>query len=111
MMIGTSRVSRAHLHAAADLDSRHARQHPVEHDEVGRVLLDEQQRLVAGLGAGDREALGLEVVGEHLALRRLVLDDEDLGLCRSAHETALPPMKEVRSPLGRSSSGISPVTR
>ena len=61
----------------ADFEARHARQHPVEDDEVGRVLGEAQLGLVAPLDALDDIALRLEIVGEQQGQIRFVLDDQD----------------------------------
>jgi hypothetical protein len=62
---------------AAELQARELRQHPVEEDQVGRPLLDHGDRLLAVERLGDVEARRLQVVGEQLLERRLVLDDQD----------------------------------
>ena len=42
------------------------------------LLLQEDERLLAGLRVHDAEALCLEVIAQHLGERRLVLDDQHL---------------------------------
>ncbi len=79
MRIGDVARIRLGAQAPAQLDARHAGQHPVEHDEVGALLLEEDERFLAGLGMRDAEALGLEIVAQHLGERRFVLDDENLS--------------------------------
>ena len=73
---------------AADLDARHQRQHPVEQDEVGHVLLDRGQRLLAVIGHRDAKARLLEVVAQQFDQRRLVLDDQHARLHRRGLDVA-----------------------
>lgn len=56
------------------------RQHPVEHDEIGPFLLDDDQGLLAGLCVRHAKALRLEVVAKHLRKRRFMLDNQNLGV-------------------------------
>ena len=62
---------------AADLEARYARQHPVEDDEVGRILGQAELGFVAALDALDDIAFGFEIVGEQQREIGFVLDDED----------------------------------
>ena len=62
---------------AADLDARHQRQHPVEHDEIGHLFGDLQHRLLAVARLGDAEALALEVVAQQGHQGGLVFDHQD----------------------------------
>ena len=61
----------------ADLDAGQLGEHQVEHDEVGPIGPEADQGLAAIRRGDDREPLRLEAVGEGLAKRRLVVDDED----------------------------------
>ena len=65
---------------AADLEAGELRQHPVEQEQVGLPLLDQGHRLLAVERLGDGEAGRLQIVGEQLLQRRLVLDDQDQRL-------------------------------
>ena len=89
-MIGIAARLGSRLQPPADLDPRDAGQHPVEHDDIGLVLLEQQKRLVAVLGLGDAEAFGLEVVGQDLPLGGLVLDHQDPGLIRGHRQFPFP---------------------
>ncbi len=68
----------------ANLDPRHQRQHPVEQDEIGRVVLHRGERLLAVIGDRDVEACLLEVVAQQLDQCGLVLDDQHARLQRRA---------------------------
>ena len=54
MMIGTLAVVAAAAQAAAHFDPADALDHPVEQDDVGLHLLDQDQRFLAVAGARDR---------------------------------------------------------
>ena len=56
-----------------------ARQHQVEQDEVGAVAVELLEGGRAVVGDGDLEALLAEHVGQRVAERLFVLDDEDAG--------------------------------
>jgi len=64
---------------AAELDTRNARQHPVKQDYVGARLIDGDERLLAVGRDLHGETLLLEVVGEEVADRLLVLDNKHPG--------------------------------
>ena len=64
-------------HLLADLDAGLVGQHDVEQDEVGVDPVEEAQRLVAVAGRLDGEALAGQARGQRLAVRLLVVDDED----------------------------------
>jgi hypothetical protein len=66
--------------APAELEAGELRQHPVEEEEVRRALFDQRDRLLAVIGLCHREARGLQIVGQQLLQRQLVLDDEDQRL-------------------------------
>ena len=53
------------------------------------LLLQEDERLLAGLRVHDAEALCLEIIAQHLGERRLVLDDQDLRRHRIAPPSAI----------------------
>ena len=73
------RERRAGADPAAELEPVRSREHHVEHDEVGRLLLEQLARAVAVVGLERRVALALEVAHDDLAHDRLVVDDEDGG--------------------------------
>ena len=62
-----------------------AGQHQVEHDRVGRRLRDALVHLLAVDRGVDDEAAGAQVVGQQLAQRRIVVDDEDAWLRGFVH--------------------------
>jgi hypothetical protein len=62
---------------AGHIQAIHARQHEVEHDEVGVVPLDQFERGPPIAGTDDREALLLEVEPEQLDDVAFVVDDQD----------------------------------
>ena len=96
--------------AAADLDAGERRQHPVEHHQVGAPLVDHEQRLLAVHGLTHFEAALLQVVAQQREQRRLVLDDQNVGLHGAVSVSSPAWWKGVTSPLGRSSSTGVPVT-
>ena len=61
---------------AAHVDPGQAREHEVEQDEVGAVLVELRQRGGAGLGHGHLIALATQEVGQGVGVGLLVLDDE-----------------------------------
>ena len=71
--------SRARADPAAELEAVRSGQHDVEHDEVGRLALDERAGVVAVVRLERRVPLALEVAHDDLAHDRLVVDDEDGG--------------------------------
>ena len=105
----------------AELDAGEAGQHPVEQDEIGRMVAQMQFSVVAARHAVDLEALGLEIVAQQQGERLLVLDDQDA--CRHCVSLSLnrPPVQPlaagrstrmlVVSSFGRFSSMDWPVTR
>ena len=68
------------LQATADLNARDTGQHPVEDDDVGLDFIHKDQRIVTGFGLGDAVAFGFEVIGQDFALRRFVLDHQNLWM-------------------------------
>ncbi len=64
------------LQAAQHLEAVELGQHQVEDDEVGVALARDPQRLDPVAGRGGGVAGALEVAGDHLGDRRLVVDDE-----------------------------------
>ena len=62
---------------ATDLDARHARQHPIENDEIGRIFGQPQLGLVAARHALNDVAFRLQVVADEQRQIGLVLDDEN----------------------------------
>src|SRR5437867_2081055 len=50
----------------------------VEHDEVGHVGLDHGAQAFSAVAQRDAETVHLEVITDHLAGRRLVVDDDDV---------------------------------
>ena len=71
--------------AAQELESADARQHQVEHDEVGRVGARELERLLAVAHRPGRVAGALEIAPHDLGDRRLVVDDEDRASGSGCH--------------------------
>jgi hypothetical protein len=76
MMTGRVLVA-SRAQPAADLEARHARQHPVEDDEVGRRFDQPQFGLVAAFDRLGDVALGFEVISQQQREIGLVFDDED----------------------------------
>ncbi len=72
---GARRIPRPH--PAADFEPRHAGQHPIEDNEIGRRFNEPQLRLVTALDAFDDKALGLEIVAQEQAQRGFILDHEN----------------------------------
>ena len=64
---------------AADFKARHARHHDVEHQQVGRILGDTLDGVLAVRRDHHAVPLQQQLVGEHLEVDRLVVDDEDPG--------------------------------
>ncbi len=64
---------------AAHLDPRQALDHPVEQHDIGRLLLGEQQRLLAIRRARDLEILAREMPFEQFGERRIVFHQQHLG--------------------------------
>src|SRR5208283_2177036 len=110
---------------AANLQARNARKHPVENDEIGRVLRQTEFGFFAPVDTLDEIAFRFEIVGEEQRGVRLVLDDEDAsrrsraeaaggivrGLIHVSCSAALRSMSVSRRPRGRSEGIASPVTR
>src|SRR3972149_5971694 len=69
--------SRPRARPAAQLDAGQAGQHPVEHHQIGRALLQPRVGLVAAGGGFDLVAFRLEIIAEQHGERLLVLDDQD----------------------------------
>src|SRR6185312_9579134 len=67
----------------AQLDAGQAGQHPVEHDEVGRLFLEPGVRLVAAGGGVDVVTLRLEIIAKQHGERLFVFDDQNAGAHRA----------------------------
>ena len=76
-MIGTLAVAGAAAQAAAHLDPADALDHPVEQDQVGLDLLGQDQRFLAVAGARHGIAGAVEVEGDQLGQRAVVLDQQE----------------------------------
>ena len=76
MMIGTCGGGGPSSQAAADLDPADALDHPVEHDQVGRALRGEKQRLVTVGGADDFIAFAGEMPDQQIGEGAIVLDQQ-----------------------------------
>ena len=63
--------------AAAHLEAVDARQHEVEHDEVGRLVRHPAQRLVAVVHALDRVAVAHQVAPDDIRHRGVVVYHDD----------------------------------
>ena len=72
---------RAAAEAAAHLDPADPLDHPVEQDDVGLDLVDQDQRFLAIAGAGDGIAGALEMKGDEVGERPVVLDQQE-ARCR-----------------------------
>ncbi len=109
---------------AADFKPRHAGQHPIEYDEIGRVLGEPQLGLVAAFDALDDIAFRFEIVAEKQSKVGFILDDQNpwrgSGVAAGALPADLihvaPPaaslsMSKSCRPCGRSEGIASPVTR
>ena len=123
-MTGSVRVASRARKPAADFESRDARQHPVEDDEVGRVLGEPQLGLVAARHVLDHIAFGLEVIAQEQRQIGFVLDDENARrgggpgtddlLARLVHHDSPPAsasMSDRWRLRGRSVGRFEPVTR
>ena len=117
-MIGSWLGLRTRPQPADQLDAGQARQHPVDHREIGRALLELEIGLVAAHRGFDGIALRLEIVAEQQRERLLVLDDQN-SRRHSALETARGAIGHNRkgtrvvlvlSPFGRSSGRGLPST-
>ena len=113
MMIGSALGLRPRAQPPAQLDAGQARQHPVEHHQIGRALLQPRVGLVAARDGLDLVAFRFEVVAQQQRQRLFVLDDQDacahrlasLQLMRRQARRTL-----VVSPFGRSSAIGRPST-
>jgi hypothetical protein len=63
--------------AAAQLDAGQARQHPVQHDQVGHPLLQPGVGVVAAGNGFDIIAFGIEVVAQKRGERLLVFNHQN----------------------------------
>jgi hypothetical protein len=93
--------------AAAHLNPRDMRHHPVQKDQVRQALGQPLHRLFTVCRADHGKAVGLKVIAQDLALRRFVLDQKDNWLW-GGHQTC-PPSPATASTLGRASAGRLPV--
>ena len=82
---------------AADLDSRHPFDHPVEDDDVRRRLPRDEQGILAVGRRLDLEFLAAKVEGQKLDQRRVVLDEQDPCLIRQCR---LPRVRSGPAPWG-----------
>ena len=107
-MIGSCLRLRPRPQAAAQFDAGQARQHPVEHDQVGHPLLQPGVGVVAAADGFDIIAFGIEVVAQQRGQRFLVFHHQNAR----AHIAVSPPVvslsvpgtvvaKVVMSPFGR----------
>ena len=110
-MIGSDFVSGPRPQPAAEFDPGQARQHPVEHDQVGHAFLQAGVGIVAAGDGIDLIAFGFEVVAQEQRQRLLVFDDQDP--CGLSVHAAFEPRpghcagimaKVVVSPFGRCSA-------
>ncbi len=69
----------ARAQAPAQLDAGDARQHPVEHDQIGRALGDGHFGLIAAMDDIDFIAFCFEVIAQEERERLFVLDNQDFG--------------------------------
>ncbi len=76
---GTCAVRGFGLDAAADLEAVHARHHDVEQNDVGLVLFDAFQRLLAAERRDDLEIFRRQLGFQQLDVREDVVDDQDAG--------------------------------
>ena len=124
MMTGSVRVVSRARSRRQNLEARHAGQHPVENDEIGRVLGEPQLGLVAALDALDDVAFRFEIVAEQQREIGFILDDEYARrrhpVCAGVLPARLihtsPPAASISMsvscrPCGRSDGIVSPVTR
>ena len=81
MMIGTLRVSWRLAQAAADLDARQLRQHPVQQHQIGLFLGGDQQGFLAVARFQHAIAFALQIVAQQGDQGAFVFGDQDGGLC------------------------------
>ena len=109
---------RPHPKPPAKFDAGNRRHHPVEHQQVGRVLLQPDFGLVAARHDLDLVAFGFEIVAKQHAERLLVLDHHDFrrdhcSLLSSAsrYPPTLPEPRSSSRPASDGTAGnCSPVT-
>ena len=75
---------------AADLEAVDVGEHPVEHDQVWLEAHHRLERVASVRGFGDVEALVAERGRDGVDDRRLVVDDEDLGVGRDCQGAVHP---------------------
>ena len=80
MMIGISRVLRAHPELPADLEPALQGEHQVQDHQVRQLDLRLAEAILAVVGHEDLEALALQVVRQDFDQGSLVFDDQDLRL-------------------------------
>ncbi len=95
----------ARAQAPADLHARHLGQHPVQQDQVRRLLVDHHQRQVPVAGDADAIAFLVEIVLEQGGQGILVLDHKNIG----RHAASPSRFWRRASPFGRSVGNSSPV--
>ena len=114
-MTGTRVPALGLAEATGHLEAVEVGQHDVEHDQVGAGLLDLGQRLAAGGGPLDLEAVVAETHGHQLGDVLLVVDDEHLGGWELALDMEPPTragtgdrqgVAAVRSPLRATVGGV-----
>ena len=74
----------ARAQTAAQLDTRQAWQHPIQDDEVWRVLIDGNLDLIAASCDRHAKAFRFQIILEQHRQRLFVLDDHNLGIHRLA---------------------------
>src|SRR5262249_22295661 len=80
----------------------------VEHHEIGRsAAFDRLAQALAAVAQGDGEAVHLEVIADHLAGRRLVIDDEDVLALTHDSSVAGSTMVKVEPLLGPALSAVT----
>ena len=79
-------IARRLAQAAAHLEAVDVGQADVEDDEPRPMIADRAQRVVAGRGLHDAEALAAQVQLDEVGDVRLVVDDED---CSPLHMTSI----------------------
>ena len=69
--------------AAADLDARQLRQHPVQHHQVGLLLGGDQQRFLAVAGFQHPVTFALQIVAQQGDQGAFVFGDQDGGFAHA----------------------------
>ncbi len=108
-MIGTFADLGLRREAPANLDAGQAFDHPVEQDDVGHALLDEDECLFAVRSLADRKAFACEMPDDELGDRLVILDQQQVGLRHQPCSCSADAAPSGVSPRSRSSIR-SPVT-